>query len=236
LYNKIILNLTSGCPIPGEARQYYTDKLLNGEWNALLHVGETGEWLLNKDISSWKNKDKKIAIIVADTTYKKKLSSEFRDHLFYTYRIDPDSLSKFRKDKSIKPDQMADLENILQFSRHEIFREIKKIKGLHLDKKDIKVSRSNSIYFLPWWLHNQHMSIFIKRLNDGSWRITNSIYFTRRLRSSNINPVLLENLEDNNSIHESFSAYMIEAEKANFNIISRTRVLKRIAELKKIRQ
>jgi len=60
---------------------------------------------------------------------------------------------------------------------------------------------------LPWWEHNRHMTILVnKNLVPFS-----SIYFSRRMRSANIFPVLLDNIDDTYAVFESFHAYWIKA-------------------------
>lgn len=59
---------------------------------------------------------------------------------------------------------------------------------------------------LPWWLHNQHMTLII---SGGAPR--QGIYFERRQRSLSINPVWLKELSDLQIALESFVAYWIKA-------------------------
>jgi hypothetical protein len=64
-----------------------------------------------------------------------------------------------------------------------------------------------SIRKLPWWEHNRHITILA---NEN--RVPYSgIYFSRRLRSANIIPVLLNNVDDTLAALESFHAYWIKA-------------------------
>jgi hypothetical protein len=60
---------------------------------------------------------------------------------------------------------------------------------------------------LPWWEHNRHMTV----LADINRTPFSSIYFSRRMRSSNIFPVLLDNIDDTLAVLESFNAYWIKA-------------------------
>lgn len=59
---------------------------------------------------------------------------------------------------------------------------------------------------LPWWLHNQHMTLII---SGGAPK--QGIYFERRQRSLSINPVWLKELSDLQIALESFVAYWIKA-------------------------
>jgi hypothetical protein len=69
------------------------------------------------------------------------------------------------------------------------------------------LNKKITIRSLRWWLHNQHMTIFI---NSKTGNIK-SIYFTRKLRSSNINPVLLEEKKDNIVLLRTFFAYRMKS-------------------------
>ncbi len=77
---------------------------------------------------------------------------------------------------------------------------------------------------LHWWIHNQHMTISLKK--SGNRLIPKrSIYFTRRERTSFINPVLLDKIYDLELILESFSAYYLKA-KNNLSYVSRLDIVK----------
>jgi SIR2-like domain len=212
------------------ALRYYSEKLLNSKWDSMLHVAETGEWLLRRDISKWKNK--KIAIIVADSTYVEELKNKFKNHLYIRYRIDRNFLAEFVKEHFLEAHRF-ELEDIEKTDKNAIVKEIKKITHRSFRLSELKFATNYSIYFLPWWLHNQHMSIFLQSQEDRMMKIDKSIYFTRRLRSTNINPILLDEEKDNEVIHESFAAYLLRAEKTAFQVFTRKHVLKRIALLKK---
>jgi hypothetical protein len=71
------------------------------------------------------------------------------------------------------------------------------------------------IEHLNWWLHNQHMSIFIKKGTSHRKRfsIAKVIYFTRKSRSNLITPVILLDDDDKNLALEIFIAYYIKAQK-----------------------
>lgn len=60
---------------------------------------------------------------------------------------------------------------------------------------------------LPWWEHNRHMTVLV---NSNKMPFS-SIYFPRRMRSANIFPVLLDNIDDTLAVFESFHAYWIKA-------------------------
>jgi hypothetical protein len=60
---------------------------------------------------------------------------------------------------------------------------------------------------MPWWLHNQHLTVFLR--SDGSnFHALRAVYFIRRLRASYINPVLLGNYRlDMRILIETYLAY-----------------------------
>ena len=60
---------------------------------------------------------------------------------------------------------------------------------------------------LPWWEHNRHMTVLV----DSNYIPFAGIYFSRRMRSANIFPVLLDNIDDTHTVLESFNAYWIKA-------------------------
>ena len=60
---------------------------------------------------------------------------------------------------------------------------------------------------LPWWEHNRHMTVLVDRNRTPF----SGIYFSRRMRSTNIFPVLLDNIDDTLAVLESFNAYWIKA-------------------------
>jgi len=69
---------------------------------------------------------------------------------------------------------------------------------------------------LPWWEHNRHITIMANQNRTP----LSGIYFSRRLRSANINPVLLDNVDDTLSLLESFNAYWIKASRMKEEWIS----------------
>lgn len=77
-----------------------------------------------------------------------------------------------------------------------------------------KCNKKNTIeiYQLFWWLHNQHMSLFLKRNETkGDIEIYKVIYFTRKSRSNLITPVILEDNADKKIALEIFAAYLQKA-------------------------
>jgi predicted transcriptional regulator len=163
VYNHIYDNIFSNPEILNTklSLDYQTKRQINGEglenWDILLSIAETGEWIIKKSVSELK--DKKIAMIIADNTHEKKL----------------------RKKNN----------NII-------------------------------IAQLNWWLHNQHMSIYLRK-RDTSQIITNFnnfedwekhfkvikvIYFSRRSRESLINPIILNNDKDFDLVLRTFFAYL----------------------------
>jgi hypothetical protein len=73
------------------ALRWHTQELLKGNnWNLLLVVAETGEWLLHQRVlHDEKHRDKRICLIPADTTHKAALQKKFgarlcvADHLHW---------------------------------------------------------------------------------------------------------------------------------------------------------
>ena len=61
--------------------------------------------------------------------------------------------------------------------------------------------------WLPWWLHNRHVTVFLK-----DKKIVQAIFFERRLRTSHITPLLLEGADAEIAM-DSFVAYWIKAEQ-----------------------
>jgi hypothetical protein len=62
-------------------------------------------------------------------------------------------------------------------------------------------------YQMPWWLHNQHLTVFL-RSEGSNFHVLRAIYFIRRLRASYINPVLLGNYRlDMRILIETYLAY-----------------------------
>jgi hypothetical protein len=60
---------------------------------------------------------------------------------------------------------------------------------------------------LPWWLHNQHMTLAI-----GGKKPRRAFFFERRLRSLEINPVGLEVDDDLKVVEQTFLAYWAKAD------------------------
>lgn len=71
--------------------------------------------------------------------------------------------------------------------------------------------------FLPWWLHNQHMVLFLKRKagQDGLWQkkwsIPYGFYYQSRLLSRRINPVFLTHAKDTEVLLRTFANYWFRA-------------------------
>ncbi len=212
------------------ALKYYTNKLFKGDWDAMLHVGETGEWLLYEKSSNWDNK--KIAIIVADPAYRNELIKQFKKNLYKIYKIEPKFLDKFCETHHCHLEKPK-LEMIAKPSKEEVIEAINGAISGKIGIDDVEFADPHVIYYLPWWMHNQHMSIFLQSQGQGSpMKVFKSIYFTRRLRSANINPILLEVETDNNSILESFAAYLLQTKEAPNTIINRKQTSAMITQLK----
>lgn len=62
-----------------------------------------------------------------------------------------------------------------------------------------------TIHKLKWWLHNQHMTIFLKG-DESNYEPIRAIYFVRRHRGTHLHPVFLE-AEDCKLLIEAFAAY-----------------------------
>lgn len=64
---------------------------------------------------------------------------------------------------------------------------------------------------LPWWLHNQHLMLFLKceaKENDSiKTKFLGGLYYQRRLLSKNINPIYVEAEEDCKQLYEIFINY-----------------------------
>ncbi len=131
------------------AFKVYTLDLLSKDWNLLLCVAESGEWLLK----ALRHEDRRhITLIVADPTKKQELINQFGEK-FITIKV------------------------------------------------------------LPWWLHNQHMTIIVD-VKKRTAKAKEGMFFERRHRSSSINPVGLPANECDNLL-DTFFAYWLKAEAVN---------------------
>lgn len=202
------------------ALRYHSDKMLNEDWDAMLHIAETAEWLFKRNPNLG---NKKIEIIVADSTYKDKLEQLYRENLFAGWRIEPGSLERFAEVSGCGKAKLDKMEKLLKPTEEELEKEVKRIIKNESGAKDLKYIKSYNLYVLPWWLHNQHVTIFLKKKDDSTTQILKSIYFSRRLRASNINPVLLDE-EDSLAVHESFIAYKLKARKGSYPIVSKSEI------------
>ncbi|CAB1062508.1 hypothetical protein D1BOALGB6SA_7285 [Olavius sp. associated proteobacterium Delta 1] len=123
-----------------------TDMLLRTEWDQIFLVAETGQWLLQENISDsisqrYENcPNLSVIIIIADTSFQQQLVERY-------------SFCKFK------------------------------------------------LFKLNWWEHNRHFTIFL-RSNDP----ISCIYFSRRLKSQHITPLLL-NREDSLKALNIFCVY-----------------------------
>ena len=149
-----------------KTRQYF----LKDDWNLLLVVAETGEWLHREleKISKF-HKKKTISIIYADP------------------------------------------------SKH-----IEAIKSME-SKKNFELKEHR----LRWWLHNQHLTIFLDRKRELAPKALRGIYFTRRLRASYINPVLLEeNPGDIEILLQIYYAYLQKSDSFSEQLLITKRTTK----------
>ncbi len=79
---------------------------------------------------------------------------------------------------------------------------------------DIKTKYTNhhvQVQVMPWWLHNQHMTLMLRNGEVGK-----GIVFPRRLRSSRIIPIELGR-EDCRFLYDVFIAYWLKAEHYRAN-------------------
>lgn len=85
----------------------------------------------------------------------------------------------------------------------EVF--VEKVKEKY---NDIDKGISIEVIRLPWWLHNQHMTIILNKNIPQK-----GIYFERRLRTLSITPVGLRESNDLNMAMTTFFAYWCKAER-----------------------
>ena len=97
-------------------------------------------------------------------------------------------------------------------------------------EEKLSVCRYYEIQCLHWWLHNQHMTIFLNHDQDDNLQIINSLYLIRRLRTSQITPVILDK-KDSNILIETFIAYYLKA-KRSFKLIDKPEVIREFKRLK----
>jgi hypothetical protein len=72
----------------------------------------------------------------------------------------------------------------------------------------------SSVQMLPWWSHNQHMTLFLGPAGRGAKRRvrpTGGIFFVRRLRASRIAPMVLHTEKDLTVALDIFAAYWYKA-------------------------
>jgi len=146
-----------------------TVELLEEEdWDALLIVAETGQWLTSPSLKRViQDKKGKLVLVVADDTWQDKLKDIFGSQL-YLFRV------------------------------------------------------------LQWWLHNQHMTLFLKQ-----GEVKQGIYFERRLRASQIMPLSVSASDDTSALLDAFVAYLMKAER--YENLSLARIIGE-AELKQERR
>ena len=145
IYNKIFISPTF--LKTKTSLKLSTDMLLRTDWDQIFIVAETGQWLLQENISDFIHKRSincqkpiRIILIVADSSYEKQLVEHY-------------SFCKFK------------------------------------------------LFQLNWWEHNRHFTIFLRSKEPIS-----CIYFSRRLRSQHITPILL-NQEDSLKALSVFCVY-----------------------------
>lgn len=142
------------------ATKVFTKQMLQENWDTMLAIAESGEWLYYDDAivddivkQIKKHRTGLLKLIIADGVYEKELKEKY--------------------------------------------------KGLDVN---IEVER------MPWWLHNQHMTLTIR-----NGRPVSGIYFERRLRALAITPVGLRGQGDLEIALNTFLAYSIKAERFKEN-------------------
>jgi len=76
---------------------------------------------------------------------------------------------------------------------------------------------SNEVLKLPWWLHNQHMVLFLKKKSDQGdnwrqkWRLQQGFYYQSRVLSRRVNPVHITNEDDKERLLYIFANYWCRA-------------------------
>lgn len=68
------------------------------------------------------------------------------------------------------------------------------------------------IEYLPWEMHNKHMYIFLKISNTGDLQFKKGIYYVRRLLTNVVNPVVLEDGRDVETLFNYFCSYWQKAQ------------------------
>ena len=115
--------------------------------------------------------------------------------------------------------------NIDEFHNYETCFKGKEVSLIYADNlyipelkekfKGLTTEDSLNFRYLPWWQHNQHMTIFLNKFTvDGKTYSTplRALYFTRRLRSPHISPVELTSANDLKIILQTFEAYKRKSE------------------------
>jgi hypothetical protein len=129
-------------------KEQTVELLEEDDWDALLVVAETGQWLTSPSlVRILQGKKGKLVVVVADDTLHKELQERFGSQL-HLFRV------------------------------------------------------------LPWWLHNQHMTLLL----EGQ-EVKRGIYFERRLRSSLIMPLGVSASNDTSALLDAFVAYLMKAER-----------------------
>jgi hypothetical protein len=98
--------------------------------------------------------------------------------------------------------------------KYESLLKGKKFKLIVADqkKKPNETFDNIKIKNLKWWLHNQHMTVLLRH-EKGKLKPVVALYFTRRQRSSHINPVVIGDKHDLKILVEIFEAYWLKADR-----------------------
>ena len=76
-------------------------------------------------------------------------------------------------------------------------------------RRRFKDNLGDRIRWLPWWLHNKHVTVFLRHK-----KVQQAIFFERRVRALHIAPLWLEGADAEMAMH-AFVAYWIKADQYN---------------------
>ena len=156
-----------------------------------------------------------------DSEVSTKHDSDYNS-IFKKYKLIKSSLaldyytrSYFRKDDWTTIFIVAETgEWLLEKAEDFVTKNVKMIIADNGKMKDIEKKfpkgRILGIHQLNWWLHNQHMTIFLKGKRPN-FEPLRAIYFVRRYRSTHIHPIILESNECK-ILLDTFGAYCQKSE------------------------
>lgn len=112
----------------------------------------------------------------------------------------------------------------------KIEKSIDKYSGISLLADFIKPKKETEIRRLPWWLHNQHLTLFLKCCTEENTAIVENfvggIYYQRRMMSKKVNPIFLSSQQDGEELMDIFinywarAKYYNEADETNKNFLN----------------